>query len=171
MNAYADTIETHIGDSLKPLVKILEVKQGKVALGTFTSGKIIDTCAPSKSINSKVSAALTRAGIPTVIASRAVNKDAEQAEVSRVTKLSGASYVILGTYEITGLKFKLECTVFDHNGAGVGACADMPATDITQEVADSINCPKIEKEVTPVKINDTRNELDPVPVSDTLKKQ
>lgn len=149
----AQSIESHIFESVKPLGKILEGKKGKVVLGTFKSTKATDTCTPSKSVNSKVSAALLKAGVKTTIATRAVGMDAEQMEISRVTKLSGGSYVVLGTYELTGMKFKIDCAVYDHNGAGVGACEDVPAITLTSEQADLINCPKEEKPavVEPVK--------------------
>ncbi len=143
----AQTLETHINDSVKPLGKMLESKRGKVVLGTFKSVKTTDTCAPSKLVNSKINAAMARAGVKTTLASRAVGMDSDQAEISRVTKLSGGSYVVLGTYELSGTKFKLDCALYDHNGASVGACDELSAVNVAQEVADSINCPKEEKPV------------------------
>ncbi|AUN99553.1 hypothetical protein C0V70_15860 [Bacteriovorax stolpii] len=142
---HAQTLETHINDSVKPLGKMLEGKRGKVVLGTFKSAKATDTCAPSKAVNSKINAALARAGVKTTLSTRAVGMDADQAEISRVTKLSGGSYIVLGTYELSGTKFKLDCAVYDHNGASIGACEEVTAATLSQEVADSINCPKEEK--------------------------
>ena len=141
----AQSLESHINDSVKPLGKMLEGKKGKVAIGTFTSAKVTDKCAPSKAVNSKLSAALARAGVKTTLSSRAVSMDAEQAEISRVVKLSGGSYIVLGTYELSGTKFKLDCALYDHNGASVGACDEVAAANVSAEVAESINCPKEEK--------------------------
>ncbi|MBC7715248.1 MAG: hypothetical protein H7177_18020 [Rhizobacter sp.] len=145
LSAGAQSLESHISDSVKPLGKLLEGKKGKVVLGTFKSSKATDTCAPNKGVNTKISAALSRLGIKTTLAARMVNIDADQAEISRVTKLSGGSYIILGSYEVTGTKFKLDCTLYDHNGAGVGACDEVAASAISQEAADNINCPKEDK--------------------------
>lgn len=147
--ASAQTLESHINDSVKPLGKMLEGKKGKVVLGTFTSAKSTDTCPPSKAVNSKISAAMARANVKTTLASRAVSMDADQAEISRVTKLSGGSYIVLGTYELSGTKFKLDCALYDHNGASVGACEEVAAVNISSEVADSINCPKKEEKPAP----------------------
>ena len=147
LNAGAQTIESHIFDSVKPLGKVFEGKKGKVALGTFKSVKVTDTCVPSKSVNSKVSSALQKAGVKTVITKRAVGMDAEQTEISRVTKLSGGSYIVLGTYELTGNKFKVDCAAYDHNGNGVGACEDVPAVTLSPEQVEAINCPAPEKPV------------------------
>ena len=141
----AESLDSHISDSIKPLAKLLEGKKGKVVLGTFKSSKSSDTCAPNRGVNTKISAALARVGVKTSLASRIVSIDADQAEISRVTKLSGGSYIILGSYEINGLKFKLDCTLYDHNGGGVGACDEIAATTISIEAADNINCPKLNK--------------------------
>lgn len=146
-SVFAQTLETHINDTLKPLGKMMEKKRGKVVLGTFKSAKAEDTCAPSRLVNSKVNAALARAGVQTVLSSRAVGMDSEQAEISRVAKLSGGSYIILGTYELSGEKFKLDCAVYDHNGTSVGACEEVPAANVSAEVASSINCAKKEAPV------------------------
>lgn len=143
--AGAQSLESHINDTVKPLGKLLEGKKGKVVLGTFHSTKSSDTCAPSKAVNSKVSAALARVGVKTTLSSRSVGMDADQSEISRVTKLSGGSYIVLGTYEVSGTKFKLDCTLYDHNGAGVGACDEVAAVSLPQEQVDTINCPKEEK--------------------------
>lgn len=144
LNVQAQTMESHINDSVKPMGKILEGKKGKVVLGTFQSSKSTDTCNPSKAVNSKVSAALARANVKTTIGSRTVGMDAEQAEISRVTKLSGGSYIVLGTYELNGLKFKIDCALYDHNGASVGACDDVVPVTVSAEIAELINCPKVE---------------------------
>ena len=144
LNVQAQSIESHINDSVKPLGKLLEGKKGKVVLGTFKSSKMTDTCTPSKAVNSKVSSALARANVKMTLASRAVSMDAEQAEISRVTKLSGGSYIVLGTYELNGTKFKIDCALYDHNGASVGACEDVAAVVVSAEVSESINCPKEE---------------------------
>jgi hypothetical protein len=146
-NIHAESIESHIADSVKPLGKYLEGKKGKVVLGTFQSSKQTDTCKPSKAVNSKVSAALARAGVKTVIASRAVGMDADQAEISRVVKLSGGSYIILGSYELSGTKFKLDCAVYDHNGASIAACDEVTGVTVSSELAELINCPKEERPV------------------------
>lgn len=158
----AQTLETHINDSLKPLGKALEGKKGKVVLGTFKSAKSTDTCAPSKAVNSKINAALARSGVKTTLSSRAVSMDADQSEISRVTKLSGGSYIVLGTYELSGTKFKLDCALYDHNGASVGACDDVAAATLSSEVADTVNCPKEEKTATPAEApkKDTVPEMD-----------
>lgn len=145
LSAGAQSIESHIADTVKPLSKLLEGKKGKVVLGVFSSAKNTDTCAPSKAVNSKISAALARSGVKTSLASRAVNMNSDQAEISRVTKLSGGSYIILGSYELSGTKFKLDCTLYDHNGAGVGACEEVAAVILTQDLVDAINCPKEDK--------------------------
>jgi hypothetical protein len=150
LNVQAQTLESHINDSVKPLGKMLEGKKGKVVLGTFQSSKSTDTCNPSKAVNSKISAALARANVKTTLASRAVGMDAEQAEISRVTKLSGGSYIVLGTYELNGLKFKIDCALYDHNGASVGACDDVAPVTVSAETAESINCPKVETPVVAV---------------------
>ncbi len=149
--AGAQSLESHINDTVKPLGKLLEGKKGKVVIGTFHSAKSSDTCAPSKAVNSKVSTALARVGVKTTLSSRSVALDADQAEISRVTKLSGGSYIILGSYEVSGTKFKLDCTLYDHNGAGVGACDEVAAVSIPQEQVDSINCPKTDKPAPEVK--------------------
>lgn len=141
LNVHAQSIEVHIADSVRPIGKVLEGKKGKVVLGTFKSVKATDTCAPSKSVNSKISSALAKAGVKTVVASRTVNMDADQSEISRVTKLSGGSYIILGTYEVVGVKFKIDCSVYDHNGASVGACDDATPVTLSAEQAELINCP------------------------------
>jgi hypothetical protein len=141
----AQTIESHIGESIKPLGKLLEGKKGKVVIGTFKSSKSTDICVPNKGVNTKISAGLGRLGIKTSLAARSVSLDADQSEISRVIKLSGGSYIILGSYEVTGTKFKIDCTLYDHNGAGVGACDDVAATTISQDIVDSINCPKEDK--------------------------
>lgn len=147
LNVQAQSLESHINDSVKPLGKMLEEKKGKVVLGTFQSSKATDTCKPSKAVNSKISAALARANVKTTLASRAVSMDAEQAEISRVTKLSGGSYIVLGTYELNGTKFKIDCALYDHNGASVGACDDIAPVTVSAETAESINCPKVEAPV------------------------
>ncbi|MBY0413264.1 MAG: hypothetical protein K2Q18_03830 [Bdellovibrionales bacterium] len=141
INASAQSLETHIYESVKPLGKILEGKKGKVVLGTFKSTKASDACTPSKAINTKISAALLKAGVKTTASHRVIDVGADQAEVSRVTKLSGGSYIILGTYELAGAKFKIDCSVFDHNGSGVGACEDIAAVTLAPEMVESINCP------------------------------
>lgn len=150
LNVQAQTMESHINDSVKPLGKMLEGKKGKVVLGTFESSKPTDTCRPNKAVNSKISAALARANVKTSLASRAVGMDADQAEISRVTKLSGGSYIVLGTYELNGLKFKIDCALYDHNGASVGACEDIAPVTVSAETAESINCPKVETPVVAV---------------------
>ncbi len=147
----AQTLESHINDTVKPLGKLLEGKKGKVVIGTFHSVKSSDTCPPSKAVNSKVSAALARVGVKTSLSSRAVTLDADQSEISRVTKLSGGSYIVLGSYEVSGTKFKLDCTLYDHNGAGIGACEEVASVSIPEEQVDTINCPKPEKPVPEVK--------------------
>lgn len=147
LNVQAQSLESHINDSVKPLGKMLEGKKGKVVLGTFQSSKSTDTCKPNKAVNSKVSAALARANVKTTLASRAVSMDAEQAEISRVTKLSGGSYIVLGTYELNGTKFKIDCALYDQNGASVGACDDVAPVTVSVETAESINCPKVETPV------------------------
>lgn len=144
--AQADkTMESHIADSVKPLAKILEGKKGKVVMGTFKSTKPTDKCAPSESVNSKLRSILSRSGVQTVIASRAVSMDAKQDEISRVAKLSGGSYIILGTYELTGTKFKVDCALYDHNGNGVGACDEAAAVILPAETVQALECPKEEK--------------------------
>jgi hypothetical protein len=169
--AGAQTIESHIFDSVKPLGKVLEGKKGKVALGIFKSVKVTDKCTPSKSVNSKVSSALLKAGVKTVIANRAVGMDAEQTEISRVTKLSGASYIVLGTYELTGTSFKIDCAVYDHNGAGVGACDDVPAVALTSEQVEAINCPKEEKPIIPAAEPEKKIEEEKIDSADTQVKK
>jgi hypothetical protein len=139
------TLETHIAESVKPLTKLLEGKKGKVVLGTFRSGKGTDKCDPSKAVNSKIAATLARQGVPTVIASRPVSMDSEQAEISRVAKLTGGSYIVLGTYELNGTKFKIDCALYDHNGASIGGCDDVASVNLTPELAEPIQCPTAEK--------------------------
>lgn len=139
------TLETHIAESLKPLGKLLEGKKGKVVLGTFISGKSTDKCDPSKAVNSKIAATLARQSVTTVIASRAVSMNSDQSEISRVAKLSGGSYIILGTYELNGTKFKIDCALYDHNGASIGGCDDVAAVNLSPELAEPIQCPTAEK--------------------------
>jgi hypothetical protein len=155
MSAWAQsekTLESHIADAVKPLAKLIEGKKGKVVLSTFKSTSTsLEACAPNKGINTKINAILARSGVPTVIASRSVSMDSEQAEISRVAKLSGGSFIILGTYELIGSKFKIDCALYDHNGSSIGACEEAPAVLVSPETVQSINCPKIEKtpEATP----------------------
>lgn len=156
----AQTLESHIADSVKPLAKMLEGKKGKVALSVFKSAKSTDTCAPSKSVNSKISAALSRAGVKTTLSSRAVSMDSDQTEISRVTRLSGGSYIVLGTYELTGTKFKIDCALYDHNGASVGACDDVAAVAVSSEAAETMTCPKEEKPVVETVKTEDKTDMD-----------
>jgi hypothetical protein len=139
------TLETHIAESVKPLGKLLEGKKGKVVLGTFTSGKSTDKCEPSKAVNSKIAATLARQSIATVFASRAVYINSDQSEISRVTKLSGGSYIILGTYELNGTMFRIDCALYDHNGASIGGCDSVAAVSLSPDLAESVQCPAAEK--------------------------
>lgn len=156
------TIETHINDSVKPLVKLLEGKKGKVVIGTLKSTDAKEACQPNKSINSKFTAAVARSGLSSVIARRPLQADADQAEVSRVVKLSGGSYVILGSYDIVANQFKLDCSLFDHNGSSLGACDDVPAVTISKEMSERLTCPKDEPKtiVTPQPSKQSEN-VDP----------
>lgn len=156
------TIETHINDSVKPLVKLLEGKKGKVVIGTLKSTDAKEACQPNKSINSKFTAAVARSGLSSVIAGRPLQADADQAEVSRVVKLSGGSYVILGSYDIVANQFKLDCSLFDHNGSSLGACDDVPAVTISKEMSERLTCPKDEPKtiVTPQPSKQSEN-VDP----------
>lgn len=139
---------------------MLEGKKGKVALSVFKSAKSTDTCAPSKSVNSKISAALSRAGVKTTLSSRAVSMDSDQTEISRVTRLSGGSYIVLGTYELTGTKFKIDCALYDHNGASVGACDDVAAVAVSSEAAETMTCPKEEKPVVETVKTEDKTDMD-----------
>ena len=145
------TIETHMNDALKPLTKLLEGKKGKVVIGHLKSTDAKENCQPNKALNAKFTAAVARTGMPSTVSKRTLPMDADQAEISRVVKLSGGSYVVLGSYDITGGQFKLDCALFDHNGASLGACDDTAAVTISKEIAEKLTCPKEEQKeiVTP----------------------
>ena len=138
------TIETHMNESLKPIAKLLEGKKGKVVVGTLKSTDAKESCQPNKSLNSKFNAAIARTGLPATISKRALPMDADQAEISRVVKLSGGSYVVLGSYDFVNGQFKLDCALYDHNGTSLGACEDVAPATVTKEMAEKLTCPKEE---------------------------
>jgi hypothetical protein len=138
------TIENHMNESLKPLVKLLEGKKGKVVIGSIKSTDAKESCKPNTSLNAKFAAAVARTGLPSTVSKRPIQMDADQAEIARVVKLSGGSYVVLGSYDVVGGQFKLDCALFDHNGSSLGACDDSTPAPVSKEMAEKLTCPKEE---------------------------
>jgi hypothetical protein len=140
--AQTQTVEKHLVDSFKSVGKTLEGKKGKVVLSQFKLTNSPETCPVNKGLQAKISSALIKAGVKTQLSSRHVEMDADQTEISRVAKLSGGSYIILGAYELSGTKFKIDCSVFDHNGASVASCEDMEPVTLSPDQVTSFSCPK-----------------------------
>ncbi len=141
------TIEAHMIEATKPLAKMLDGKKGRVVIGSLKSTDAKDACQANKSLNSKFATAIARTGMSSTISKRALQMDADQAEIARVVKLSGGSYVVLGSYDIVGNQFKLDCALYDHNGTSIGACDEAPATTISKEMTEKLVCPKEEEKV------------------------
>lgn len=141
------SIEVHMNESLKPLVKLLEGKKGKVVIGALKSTDAKEACQPNSALNAKFTSAVARTGMTSTVSKRALHMDADQGEISRVVKLSGGSYVVLGSYDIVGGQFKLNCALFDHNGSSLGACEDAPPVSVSKEMVEKLTCPKEEPKV------------------------